>query len=71
MDWVLKQILRVWMSHGIPADRCLYEYGLEPYSIADTPEDCVWVGDFTPEQRTWSRSIRGEHTSKESSARGV
>jgi hypothetical protein len=30
VDWVLKQILRVWMSHGIPADRCLYEYGLEP-----------------------------------------
>jgi hypothetical protein len=53
VDWCLKQMVQACLGRRIEPFAELFVYGCELYRLVDCPADCAWVGDYSPDQRSW------------------
>jgi hypothetical protein len=71
VDWALKQMVRAYLNQKVAPFAALYRYGEELYRKIGTPEDKIWVGDFTEPQRAWIEASRRAAESAESLPRAA
>ena len=53
VDWLLKQMVQACVSLKINPDRRIHSYGQSLYEIVGAPNEAIWKGDFTDQQRSW------------------
>jgi hypothetical protein len=58
VDFMLKLMVQALIGLEIKPFKALIEYGIELYRITKTPQEQVWVGDFTNAQREWIEVAR-------------
>jgi hypothetical protein len=58
VDWALKQMVRACQKSGIQPFPELYRYGERLYALTAAPDEKVWLGDFSEEQRAWIEQSR-------------
>ena len=58
VDWALKQILEAFLSLEIEPFTDFIEYGNSLYLLCKTPNEKLWIGDFTPSQKQWIQSAQ-------------
>ncbi|NHA15360.1 hypothetical protein [Thioalkalivibrio sp. XN279] len=57
VDWNLKQMVRVCARLKIAPYKPLIDYGHSLYRLVSAPNDRIWRGDFTEEQRRWINAV--------------
>lgn len=58
VDFILKLMLRALIKLNIPPFKEVVDYGTALYKICKTPQEKIWKGDFTEEQRGWIADAR-------------
>ncbi len=53
VDWLLKQIVQACVSLKIAPDPRIHSYGQSLYGTVGAPNEAIWKGDFTDQQRNW------------------
>jgi hypothetical protein len=59
VDWIMKNIIQVLVKEDIKPFRDIIDYGTALYQVCKTPEEQIWVGDFTDAQREWIEAAKG------------
>ncbi len=58
VDFMLKLMVQVLVAHQTNPFKEFFDYGTALYQVCKTPEDQIWVGDFTDAQREWIEAAK-------------
>jgi hypothetical protein len=58
VDFMLKLMIQVLVTHKKSPYQALIDYGTALYKACKTPEEQIWVGDFTDAQREWIEAAK-------------